>query len=250
MHRFFVPPELATQAAFALPEREAHHAVSVLRVRPAEPVLVLDGCGHELLCAVTTVTRRDVTLTVRERRTHPRPPWSITLCPAILKGKAFDLLLQKATELGAARIIPIRCERTVAQPAESDTADKLEKWRAPLIEAAKQCGLAWLPQIEPPLTPAASLARVEAADLRLVASLAPNATHPRESIRHFTHTHGRPPATLTVWIGPEGDFTPAELTLLQNSGVLPITLGPHTLRAETAALYCLSVLNYELSSPR
>ena len=248
MHRFLVPPELAALDTFALPEGEAHHAANVLRVSPGDPVVVLDGHGCELHCHIAAATRRAVTLAVRERRTHPRPAWSITLCPAILKGKAFDLLLQKATELGATRILPIRCERTVAQPAAEDTADKLEKWRATCIEAAKQCGTPWLPKIENPLTPAALLKRAEPFDLSLVASLAPGAAHPRKILRDFSERHGHLPKSLAVWIGPEGDFSAAELSLLENSGVRPITLGPYTLRAETAVLYTLSILAYEFTA--
>ncbi len=250
MHRFLVPPELAALDTFALPEGEAHHAANVLRVSPGDPVLVLDGHGQELHCHVTAATRRAVSLTVCQRFSHPRPAWSITLCAAILKGKAFDLLLQKATELGATRLIPIRCERTVAQPAAGDTADKLEKWRATCIEAAKQCGTPWLPKIETPRTPAALLHRAEPCDLALVASLATDTAHPREILRAFTKHHGQLPQNLAVWIGPEGDFTPAELALLKNSGAHPITLGPHTLRAETAVLYTLAILAYELTAPR
>lgn len=249
MHRFLVPPALAVSDTFELPEREAHHAASVLRVQPGEVVHVLDGHGCELHCAVTTVTRRAVTLAVRERIRHPRPAWRITLCPAMLKGKAFDLLLQKATELGASRLIPIRCERTVAQPAADDTADKLEKWRATCVEAAKQCGTPWLPELENPVTPAALLKRAEPFDLALVASLAAGAAHPRKVLGEFTARHGHLPKNLAVWIGPEGDFTAAELSLLENSGVRPITLGPYTLRAETAVLYTLAILAHELSAP-
>ena len=248
MHRFLVSPELAALDLFALPEREAHHAASVLRVQPGEIVHVLDGHGRELHCEVATVARRAVTLTVRERRTHPRPAWAITLCPAILKGKAFDLLLQKATELGATRIAPIRCERTVAQPAAEDTADKLEKWRATCIEAAKQCGTPWLPEIAAPATPAALFQRAGDFDLSMVASLAPGAAHPRKVLRAFAETHGQLPKNIAVWIGPEGDFTAGELALLENSGARPITLGPYTLRAETAVLYCLAILAHELTA--
>ena len=249
MPRFHLPPPLPPHPTFPLPQAEAHHAANVLRLRTGDPLTILDGAGQQLDCTIATLSRRDVTVTVHQRHTHPRPPWSITLCPALLKGKAFDLLLQKATELGATHIVPIRTERTIPQPADADSPEKLDKWRATLIEAAKQCGTPWLPQLHPPATLATHLRNAPATQLNLVASLAPDALHPRLPIQHYLQTHGHLPQNVTLWIGPEGDFTPSELAQLQTAGVQPITLGPHILRAETAALAALAILNHELAAP-
>ena len=125
---------------------------------------------------------------------------------------------------------------------------KVAKWEATAVEAIKQCGSAWLPRVEAPLTPQAFLARCEEFDLTLIASLQGDARHPREHFDWFRAEKKRPATAVCVWVGPEGDFTPAEINEVRAAGALPITLGPLVLRSETAAIYCLSVIHYELDS--
>lgn len=250
MHRFYLPAAQTRNAELTLSEREAHHALHVLRVRSGERVVVLDGAGQELLCEVRGVERHAVTLAVRQRNTIPPLPYRLTLLQAVPKGKAMDVIVQKATELGAHRIIPILSERTVTQLDGEGAESKAEKWEATAIESIKQCGSAWLPQVELPLSPHACLARQEKFELPLIASLQPDSRHPREYFQTFLAERGRLPQSICVWVGPEGDFTPAEINAIKTSGALPITLGPLILRSETAAIYCLSVLNYELQAAR
>jgi 16S rRNA (uracil1498-N3)-methyltransferase len=114
------------------------------------------------------------------------------------------------------------------------------------MEAIKQCGAAWLPKIEAPVTIESFLARKEKFDLALVGSLQKERRHPRDVLREFEGQNRRAPKTAGIWVGPEGDFTLDELTAIQNSGAQPISLGRLVLRVETAAIYCLSILNYEL----
>jgi 16S rRNA (uracil1498-N3)-methyltransferase len=250
MHRFHLPPDQCRQNVLTLPAREAHHALHVLRLRERERVVVLDGAGAELLCEVQDANAREVTLQVRQRQAIP--PWAcqVTLLQAVPKGRTMDLIVQKATELGAHRLVPILSERVVTQLDREAGASKAEKWQGVAVEAIKQCGSAWLPKVEVPLTPQAFLARGERFELLLIASLQPEARHPREGFDAFFAQHGRPPKTVGVWVGPEGDFTPAEVNLARAGGALPITLGPRVLRSDTAAVYCLSIINYELQSPR
>lgn len=250
MHRFYLPPAQTRDPELTLSERDAHHALNVLRVRPGERVVVLDGAGQELLCEVRMVERQAVKLIVRQRNLIPPLPYQLTLVQAVLKGKAMDLIVQKAAELGAHRIMPIVSERTVTQLAGEAAGNRTNKWEAAAVEAIKQCGSAWLPQVEPPLSPQAFLARQEKFDLPLLASLQPASRHPRDYFQTFELEQGRLPRTVSVWVGPEGDFTPAEINAIKSSGALPITLGPLILRSETAAIYCLSVLNYELQAAR
>jgi 16S rRNA (uracil1498-N3)-methyltransferase len=246
MHRFFLPPEESRDATLSLKGREAHHALHVLRVQPGDRVTVLDGAGQERLCSVQVCHRDKVTLEVVEKRSVPPLPWRVTLLQGLPKGKLIESIIQKATELGVARVVPLLSERVVTRLDAKEAAHKTEKWRLTAIEAIKQCGSAWLPQIEPPLTPGHFLARRGEFDLALVASLQPGGQHPRQHFARFTAKSGRPPASVCVWVGPEGDFAASEMEAIQSAGVLPITLGPLVLRCETAAVYCLSVLNYEL----
>lgn len=246
MHRFYVPPDQCHGEVIQLPDAEAHHAARVLRLMPGEPVIVLDGVGHTYDCVTREVSKRAVTLVVRQKTFTPPLPCQITLLPAIPKAKAMDYIVQKATELGAARIIPVLTERAVVQLNDRDAAAKAEKLQPIAIEAIKQCGSPWLTKIEPAVRLTDFLQRHESFELPLVASLEPGSRSPGEFIRAFRDREKRLPQTAAVWIGPEGDFTPSELEAVRAAGALPITLGRLVLRSDTAAIYSLSVLNYEL----
>ena len=139
-------------------------------------------------------------------------------------------------------------ERVVTQLDGGGAEYKREKWQQVAIEAIKQCGAAWLPKVEAPTALKDFLARGEKPELTLVGSLQTERRHPREIFAAFQTEHGRRPSGVGVWIGPEGDFTLAELQAIEAAGAQPVTLGKLTLRVETAAIYCLSFLNYELSA--
>ena len=250
MHRFFLPPEQCQDACLCLTGEEAHHARHVVRVRPDERVTVLDGAGREFLCEVQGYDGGNARLTVVEKHLQPAPPSQITLLQAVPKGKLMEAIIQKATELGAFRIVPVLSERVVARFDEKEGARKAEKWRLVAREAIKQCGSAWLPTVELPLTPSQFLARNESLELALIASLASGSRPARDYFRAFEMERQRMPKSICIWVGPEGDFTPAETEAIKSRGALPITLGRLVLRAETAAIYCLSIINHELlSSP-
>jgi len=212
-------------------------------------LVVLDGIGGELLCDVRALSRDRVSLAVVRKKFIPPLPCRVTLLQGIPKGKILEAIIQKATELGVHRIVPLLSERTTAHLESKHVAVKTEKWRLTAIEAIKQCGNAWLPQIETPITPADFLGRQEEFELPLIASLQPDGRHPREHFQAFREQHGRNPKSVCIWVGPEGDFAPMEMDAIQTAGARPITLGPLVLRSETAAIYCLSVLNCELQSP-
>lgn len=246
MHRFYLPPERCAGGNLRLDGREAHHALHVLRLQRGELVTVLDGVGNEFLCAVENCSRGNIILSVSLKNFVPALPCRITLLQALPKGKIIESIIQKSVELGAHRIVPILSERVVAQLDDDNAASKREKWQLNAIEAIKQCGAAWLPKIEMPMTIEQFLARREKFDLSLVGSLQKERRHPHEIFREFEKQNGCLPKNIGVWIGPEGDFTLDELQAIQNSGALPISLGRLVLRVETAAIYCLSILNYEL----
>lgn len=249
LHRFHLPPAATPDSPLALTGREAHHALDVLRLRPGDAVTILDGAGHQFLCEITSSTRSRVSLAVKEKKFTPAPPCPVTLLTAIPKGR-IETIIEKATELGATRIVPLLTERTVVKIKPAGAADKVEKWRQVAIEAIKQCGSPWLPQIDSPLTPAEFLARRENFELPLIACLQPGSRTPREYFQEFQTKHQRLPRSACVWVGPEGDFTPEEYAAVQSAGAQPITLGPLVLRADTAAIYCLSVLNHELQNEK
>jgi 16S rRNA (uracil1498-N3)-methyltransferase len=160
-----------------------------------------------------------------------------------------DLIVQKAVELGAARVVPLLSDRTVVQLEVAEMAKKREKWQAVALEACKQCGQNHLPDVSAPVSPKDFVERLDKKSLLLIASLQPDARPIKQVLADYSSQHGALPREVTILVGPEGDFTPAEIALAKSHGCQPITLGPIILRTETAAIYCLSVLAHELFIP-
>ncbi|MFA6544746.1 MAG: RsmE family RNA methyltransferase [Limisphaerales bacterium] len=247
MHRFHIPPGTANGPEVTLSPEESHHALRVLRLGSGDAVTLLDGAGVEARGAIVGTDKHAVRVAVRERIVHPPLRCEVTLLQALPKGRLMDSIVEKATELGAARIVPLLTEHTVSRPDEDHAANKLEKWRTTALEAVKQCGNPWLPRIDAPVSFAEFLRRGERFDLAIVASLHPGARSVREVFAGF-ETRERPrPAGVAVWVGPEGDFTPQEIAALVGGGVQPVTLGPRVLRCDTAAIAALAVTLNELA---
>ncbi len=251
MHRFYIAPSTWNPAALQLDEAEAHHALSVLRLKAGDRVVVFDGRGQEATVEIAAGgSKKSLPLRVVHAARTPPLPCRIVLAQAVPKGRNMDLIVQKATELGAAEIAPLLSERTVVRVEDErgEAEAKREKWQTVAIEAAKQCGQNWLPMVGLPMPPKEFLAaRAKEFDLLWIASLQPDAKHPRAWLAEFSA--GARPKSALVLVGPEGDFTPAEIAMAKAAGCRPITLGPIVLRTETAAIYCLSVLSYELLNP-
>ena len=247
MHRFFIPPEECHNTPLRLGEPEAKHARSVLRLREGDRVVVLNGAGKEFLCQAEEVRSDSTNLKIIQENSIAPLPFEITLYQAVTKGKTMDLIIQKATELGAHRVVPVLSERSVPDWDEAKATAKVEKWRSVCIESIKQCGSPWLPTLEMPMTPSAAIEDARGAEVSLIATLQSDAKHPRTHIDSYEAENSQAPKKLAIWVGPEGDYTPAEINQIRGSS-LPITLGPLVLRSETAAIYCLAFLNYELQS--
>jgi 16S rRNA (uracil1498-N3)-methyltransferase len=240
MARFF----LDTLQRLALTGDEARHAITVLRVKPGDTVTVFDGRGNEAHCRVAAVDGDAVRLTLVQQTATPLLPVRLTLAQAIPK-KNMDFIVQKATELGVSAVVPLMSDRTLVQ-VDAD-APKVDRWRAIALEACKQSGNNWLPEIAPPEKARDYLSRLgerpSEHGLRLIASLQPDAKPLKQILAGLT---GPDVTSVLILIGPEGDFTPAELAMAKSAGCLPLSLGQLILRAETAALYTLSILHHEL----
>lgn len=238
MHRFFLPnfeqPELSVD--------ESRHAMQVLRLKVGDPVSAFDGCGHEAQCVVADISKRIIRLKLLHQTSTLPLRCRITLAQAVPK-KSMDLIVQKATELGVSTIVPVVSERTVVQ-LDGDSG-KIDRWCAIAMESCKQCGNNWLPEILPPQALPEFLGKAGKFDLKLVAALQPDARSLKEILADAPAV-----GSVLVLIGPEGDFTPAEYDLARAAGCWAMSLGALVLRAETAALYALSILHHELQTGR
>jgi len=265
MHRFYIAPHEWNPDALILSGPEAHHCRDVLRMTRGDKAVLFNGRGREITAEIVDLERGKVRLRKLHESNTPPLRCRITLGQAIPKGKNMELIVQKAVEIGASEIAPLISERTIVDLDEKEAKQKQAKWQQVAIEAAKQCGQNWLPHVHAPrklkdffvdvatglrpVGPNEKTSHSDVAtsfDLRLIGSLQPDALHLKKILGQYASEHRALPESVLMLIGPEGDFTPAELALAKSHDCLPITLGPVVLRVETAALYCLSVLSYEL----
>jgi 16S rRNA (uracil1498-N3)-methyltransferase len=243
--RFHLPNVGPVGPAAILLGEEAKHCAQVLRKSVGDQIIVFDGAGNEATADITAISSKRVDLKILERRHTPPPTVSTSLIQAIPKGANMEWILEKAVELGVNAIYPVLTERTVVRLDAKEAAKKQERWQRVALEACKQCGQNWLPQVHAPAPFSTVLESLPAHDLKLIAALQPD-SRSLKSVLQEPSTRNQEPRTISLAIGPEGDFTPAEYAAARARGFLPLSLGPLVLRVETAALFALSVLQHEL----
>jgi 16S rRNA (uracil1498-N3)-methyltransferase len=235
--RFHVPAA-APGARLELPDHSAHHAREVLRLRAGAVVHVFDGAGAEFEAALESVTRRGVFLRLGGPvAARAESPLRLVLALSPLKGDRMELVIQKATELGAAAIVPIWTARTVVQPGGDG---RLRRWRTIAQEAARQCGRADVPAIADPLP--------------LQAALQASAPDAARKLLLWEESTGAPlrralsgdESAVHLLVGAEGGFTAMEADAAQAAGFEAVGLGPRILRTETAALVALALVQAAL----
>lgn len=245
--RAYAPAVAPDAAEIRLSPEESHHLVTVNRCGRGDPVVAFDGRGREWFAECADPSKSAAVLRVKESRLAKPLPHEITLGQALPKGATMDDIVRQATEIGAARIVPLLSERTQVHLDAERAEKKVEKWRTAAIEAAKQCGNPWLPEITALQHYAAFVASAKDYDLKLIASLHGGATSLKKSLAGYAAKHGHAPRRVLWLVGPEGDFSPGEMTAAIRAGFSPITLGPLVLRSDTAAVYALSILSHELA---
>jgi 16S rRNA (uracil1498-N3)-methyltransferase len=234
MTRVFVPCALASGALVELPAEPAAHLAKVLRARGGDELVLFNGDGLEFAGAIEAVRGSRVTASVGAARSIDREsPLAVTLVQCIPRGDRMDFIVQKATELGVARIQPVLSQRSVVRLDATQTPAKTSHWRAVAVSACEQCGRNRLPQIDPPQPLieylAAGVPAAAPSGWRLVLEPGPAGAAPP----------GDPCGAVEVAVGPEGGFAGDELEALALSGFHRMGLGPRTLRTETAAIAAL-----------
>ncbi len=230
MHRFYVLPEEHAGAECDLPKEEAHHALRVARLRAGDRVALFDGRGWEGQGPIVHAGKKDITVSVEESRTEPQADSPLVLAQAWLhRGAPLEFIIRHGAELGVTTFCFFRAVHSEKAPSIHP------KWEKLAIEACKQCGRLWLPEFHI----AKDMAEVleESSGTVLLASM----DEPPQPLA----TVLKDAESVTLLVGPEGDFTPQENALALREGARPISLGSTTFRSEMAAVVALSLIQYQ-----
>lgn len=235
LRRIYSDQPLQTGAAVTLRADAANHVLRVLRLRRGDTLVLFDGSGSDYAGEITALGRDSVTMAVGTG--HPvenESPLAVTLVQGVCRGARMDTVVQKATELGVARIRPVLTARSVVKLDEARGDRRQAHWQRVAVAAAEQSGRSRVPVVEEPVTFAAALPVLAGYAVRLL--LDPQG----EPLRALSLA--REP--LALLIGPEGGLSPDELRLARDDGFRPVRLGPRILRTETAPLAALAVLQF------
>lgn len=239
MRRFYAPPENFQASEITLDSEQTRHLRDVVRLREGENINVFDGAGKEFSCAIERIGKHEAVLKIIAE-TAPRAPESnldLTFAVALLKGEKFDLVLQKAVELGVARFVPLQTKRADVKLKDArEIEKKLERWRKIIVEAAKQCGRAKLMRLEEPRNFAEFIEKSSSQnsndESRVLFS--------ERSGESFSAVENK--MKITAAIGSEGGWEDAEIELARKNDFQIVTLGGRILRAETAAISIAAIL--------
>ena len=244
---FAQPRDPSVGSIVDLDATEWRHLQLVLRGRSGDRVTLFDGTGNQYSCKIRSGSRSCASLEIIELHRSQPPPFQLALGQALIKGRAMDLVVQKSTEIGIARLIPMASTRSVGPFSEARMARRQTKWRRIAIEACKQCGQPFLPRIDS-LTEMETLCEsVRNYHLKVIASLSSESVDYSHHFAKLLSPTDHPPSSRAIYlIGPEGDFTPEEYTMARDLDFQPLSLGRNILRAETAAIVAIGILNQEL----
>jgi 16S rRNA (uracil1498-N3)-methyltransferase len=239
LRRFFVEPDTVRARTITITGDLAHRLARVLRYRRGDRLVLTAGGPREYIVQLATVAPAAVTgVVVGERSSPAEPPVEVVLYQSLIRANRFDFVLEKATEIGVARFVPIIAARTQVQ--EEASAARAVRWRRLIVEAAEQCGRGHLPTIGETLTFEQAIAT--APGLKLV----PWEAERQQRLGGYLRSLRERPRTISLFIGPEGGWDPAETDLARESGAALLTLGRRVMRAETAAIVAAGIVLHEL----
>ena len=236
--RSFVEFPLAVGQQVSLPEEVANHLVRVMRLREGESCVLFNGDGHDYSATLVELGKRSAQVRIDAMHAlENESPLSITLLQGIARGEKMDLILQKATELGVQRIVPVNAERTEVKLDAARAEKRLAHWRSVVVSACGQSGRARVPVVEAPqsLLDAARASTTDALKLTL-----------DPLGEHRLSTLPAAPGGVVIAIGPEGGWSPRDRQALAESGFQGLQLGPRILRTETAGLAAIAAVQARL----
>lgn len=242
MDRFFVEKGNLRREEVVLEGQQAHQIHNVLRKKAGEHIIVLDNLGWEYEIGLKTVRKEKVTGLIKEKRKAVgEPAVEITLFQSLLSREKFEWVLQKCTEVGVRRFVPIVTERSIVRQG-SIKPNKIERWQRIIQEAAEQSARGRIPELEKAVNFEKAIAGLEGFDYKLMAH-----THGQgKSLRQCLKSGEKKIKSVALFIGPQGGFTENEVQSANDNNVAVISLGNRILRTETAAVIASSLILYQL----
>jgi 16S rRNA (uracil1498-N3)-methyltransferase len=240
VHRFYALPGNINEDLIILSASDSHHLVNVMRLSDGDEIIVFDGRGKEYLCKVIEAKPEGVKACVLEQRSlDTELRTSITVVQAIPKSDKMDFIVQKCTELGVMRIVPVISDRTVVKLTPKKESSRRERWQRIACEAAKQCGRTVIPEISEVSPFRSALNGLESCELALIPWEGERTTRIGSVLKRAKAR------SVAVYIGPEGGFSVDEVKMAVQCGVIPVSLGPRILRTETAGIVASTIILYE-----
>lgn len=240
MPRFFVTSDLITPERVTVRGDDARHISRSLRMKPGENLTVCSPDGVEYDCTIAQITAEEVLLDVLSSAPSANePPYRATVYQSLVRGERFDTVIQKSVEFGAAAIVPVATSRATVKLSASDAEKKRARWQRIAEEAAKQCGRARVPEVAPLLTFDRAVA--QASGTRLFCYEDERTLHLRDTV-----VEAGDKSEFSIFIGPEGGYSPEEAALAAEAGAQTVSLGRRILRTESAAPFVLACLSYAL----
>ena len=240
MRRFFVSPEGITEKTVTLKGSDVNHIRTVLRMKPGDCIGVVDGEGHQYEVRLTEVERQTVCGDILSKAVlDTESPVRIAMGQALIKGSAFDLLVRKAAELGVRTIVPLKTQRCVARLAHGSGVGRADRWQRIAEEASKQCGRAQVPEVHPAVLSVEEFCRqFKDCDLKLVFW----EDEPKTRLKDIAPQG--PVSSIAFLAGPEGGWAKEEIGFLRQQEFQTVSLGPRLLKADSASLVILSLLQH------
>ena len=239
--RCYLPPDQWMEGPVTLDREESHYMGDVLRVDLDQTIEIFDGVGRVGSAKITGRSKEAVTVEIQRVKKYSEPVPAIQLVQSLPKSRRMDWIIQKAVELGAQAIHPIRTQNTVVRVNHQQGIRKIERWKAIAKSASRQCGAMCIPQIHPICSLAQWLHVEGRPEVILVGDLRSSAEPVRQVLEEL---RDQPLRSIAMVIGPEGDLSAEEFNTLEIAGARMVGFGETVLRTETAAIFALSLLRY------
>lgn len=241
MHRFFIDPSQADDKNIKIIGDDVAHISRVLRLRPNDKISACDQCGFDYECTITEISKEEVLAAIDEKTpSASESPLNITLYQGLPKSDKLELIIQKCTELGVNRIVPVVMKRTVVKLRENSSKDA--RYSKIALEAAKQSKRSKVPEVSKPMSYGDMLNEISS---REALNILPYENEKSTTLKSVLKG-GAPISDINIIIGSEGGFDDEEIALAEENNIKTVTLGPRILRCETAPIAAVAAVMYEL----